>query len=148
MSENATVTIVEPPPQGDAVVAQPGVELRGPFRGTCAPLSRLTKCGDTINFRGSTASVSVIVPATDDPLAQLICVYFDPSSLATFGGVSRYLGGSLLRGSSLSGNPIIWGESHHLGGLILTLRDPPRPGPAHPREHGDSAAPKSLDPKQ
>ena len=32
--------------------------------------------------------------------------------------------------------------------LILTLRDPPRPGPAHPREHGDSAAPKSLDPKQ
>ena len=21
--------------------------------------------------------------------------------------------------------------------LILTLRDPPRPGPAHPREHGD-----------
>ncbi|CAE6961629.1 unnamed protein product [Symbiodinium natans] len=51
VSENATVTIVE-----------------------------LTKCGDTINFRGSTASVSVIVPATDDPLAQLICVYFDPSS--------------------------------------------------------------------
>ena len=33
-------------------------------------------------------------------------------------------------------------------GVILTLRDPPRPGPAHPREHGDSAAPKSLDPKQ
>ena len=32
--------------------------------------------------------------------------------------------------------------------LILTLRDPPRPGPAHPREHGDSAAPKSLDTKQ
>ena len=32
--------------------------------------------------------------------------------------------------------------------LILTLRDPPRPGPAHPREHGDSAAPKSLDPQQ
>ena len=32
--------------------------------------------------------------------------------------------------------------------IILTLRDPPRPGPAHPREHGDSAAPKSLDPKQ
>ena len=32
--------------------------------------------------------------------------------------------------------------------LILTLRDPPRPGPAHPREHGDSAAPKSLDPRQ
>ena len=32
--------------------------------------------------------------------------------------------------------------------LILTLRDPPRPGPAHPHEHGDSAAPKSLDPKQ
>ena len=23
--------------------------------------------------------------------------------------------------------------------VILTLRDPPRPGPAHPREHGDSA---------
>ena len=32
--------------------------------------------------------------------------------------------------------------------LILTLRDPPRPGPAHPREHGDSAAPKLLGPKQ
>ena len=32
--------------------------------------------------------------------------------------------------------------------IIKTLRDPPRPGPAHPREHGDSAAPKSLDPKQ
>ena len=32
--------------------------------------------------------------------------------------------------------------------FVLTLRDPPRPGPAHPREHGDSAAPKSLDPKQ
>ena len=32
--------------------------------------------------------------------------------------------------------------------LILTLRDPPRPGPAHPREHGDSAVPKALDPKQ
>ena len=31
--------------------------------------------------------------------------------------------------------------------VFLTLRDPPRPGPAHPREHGDSAAPKSLDPK-
>ena len=31
--------------------------------------------------------------------------------------------------------------------VILTLRDPPRPGPAHPREHDDSAAPKSLDPK-
>ena len=30
----------------------------------------------------------------------------------------------------------------------VTLRDPPRPGPAHPREHGDSAAPKSLHPKQ
>ena len=25
------------------------------------------------------------------------------------------------------------------GTMILTLRDPPRPGPAHPREHGDSA---------
>ena len=34
------------------------------------------------------------------------------------------------------------------GYVILTLRDPPRPGPAHPREHGDSAAPKSLDLKQ
>ena len=32
--------------------------------------------------------------------------------------------------------------------VILTLRDLPRPGPAHPREHGDSATPKSLDPKQ
>ena len=32
--------------------------------------------------------------------------------------------------------------------LILTLRDPPRPGAAHPREHSDSAAPKALDPKQ
>ena len=32
------------------------------------------------------------------------------------------------------------------GSIILTLRDPPRPGPAHPREHGDSAAPKSLTP--
>ena len=32
--------------------------------------------------------------------------------------------------------------------IILTLRDPPRPGPAHPREHGDYAAPKSPDPKQ
>ena len=35
-----------------------------------------------------------------------------------------------------------------LNGLFSTLRDPPRPGPAHPREHGGSAAPKSLDPKQ
>ena len=32
--------------------------------------------------------------------------------------------------------------------IILALRDPPRPGPAHPRENGDSAARKSLDPKQ
>ena len=31
---------------------------------------------------------------------------------------------------------------------FLTLCDPPRPGPAHPHEHGDSAAPQSLDPKQ
>lgn len=51
VSENATVTIVE-----------------------------LTKCGDSINFRGSAVSVSVVVPSTDDPLAQLICLYFDPSS--------------------------------------------------------------------
>ena len=32
--------------------------------------------------------------------------------------------------------------------VILTLRDPPRLGPAHPPEHGNSAALKSLDPKQ
>jgi len=51
VSENATVTIVE-----------------------------LTKCGYSINFRGSAVSVSVVVPSTDDPLAQLICLYFDPSS--------------------------------------------------------------------
>ena len=31
---------------------------------------------------------------------------------------------------------------------FVTLRDPLWFGPAHPREHGDSAAPKSLDPKQ
>ena len=44
--------------------------------------------------------------------------------------------------------PQPWTECLHISALILTLRDPPRPGPAHPREHGDSSAPKSLDPKQ